>query len=814
MATVNDDAASPATPGQNQSPNVVAQTGLPTDVSASGSGQGSSASPGPSGKGGTNSLPGRRTYNPLSKLASHNYILSLYQVSPDAYQAFVETGRRKIDALAAFPQSQAPQAGTGPGAFLIAQSGGINSTTQSRAPGFDLDLYIDSFSYTVATSSNESGAPAFISLSKMTIIEPYGFSFLSNLKRCLEGLQAYSKTTAYKDNSNALKQFFVLGIKFYGYDNNGNLIKGSDIINGSPLDPGNDTTNLFENFYDLELINFKFQLIGTSTTYNIEFSTPGTMTNLGIKRGRLINGARCVGNTVEEMLTGPQGLLTTLNKEQEKQQNKNPQDRKIANKWTIEFIGEAKQRIQKAATVTPADLDKIKWPGSGAKNISESTDATSTTTTPDSTSRDIAFRSDTSIIQAISSIIQQSEFMINALKTVYTNVVEPDTQQKNVKQVTNPEPQTLSWFNISVALEDISWDDQLKDWAYTTKYLVTLCDVPSINTPFSTNLTKYYGPHKYYNYYLTGQNTEVIDYTITFNLAYHNTVLATVPNSQNITPAPGSNAGQTSTTPGQRSPSDTTGAKNTGLEAQASVVTALTSPDAYVQGKISILGDPDFLVRDQVTGVISLYEKFYDTSLFTVSAHGGQVFIEIILKEAQDYKHKVGLLEVNQSIQFFPYPKHVQDVAKGIIYQVQSVTANFQQGKFLMTLDIRGAQTWADDPADPQRSAGREAENNNATLPAGSTSGPSTGPGVSTSANTGQRQDPAPPKQEVAGPGIAQSNNDTVGNFNNTADDDSQPTPTVSPANKQEQNAGRYDFDGTTWYDSNGNPLPEPPIYG
>lgn len=820
MTTVNDDAASVAEPGQNQSSGIIPNTGIPTNVSSSGSGQGTSASPGPSGTGGKSDLPGRRTYNPLSKLASHNYILSLYQMSPDAYEAFVQTGRRKIDALTSAPDS--PAAERGAGAFLIAQSGGINNQTQTRAPGFELDLYIESFNYTVATSSSETGVPAFIGTSTMTIVEPYGFSFLSNLKRCMLALQSYSKTTGYKENSNALKQFFVLGIKFYGYDINGNLIKGSDIIDGSPLDPGNDTTNLFQYYYDLELLTFKFQLTGTGTTYNITFSTPGTMTNLGTSRGRIRTGANVQGSTVKEMLTGPQGLLTVLEKEQEDQSKLNPPVRSIPNKFVIEFQGEALQRIQNAKVVTQNDLDKIRWPGSGAKTVFSVNDYTSLKeAAPNPNVRQLTFNAETSIIQAISLIIQKSEFMVNALNTVYQNTIQPDPNQKNFTGNPNNTPQQLSWFNISVQLDDIKWDSKVMDWAYTTKYIITLYEVPSINSPFSSNVSKYYGPHKYYNYYLTGLNTEVLDFVLTFDLAFQNTLFGSIPNTQQLTPAPGTSSGQTPVSVG-RSESDTSTGRNAGMEAQASVVTSLTSPDSYVSGKISILGDPDFLVRDQVTGLSSLYEKFYDTTQFTISAHGGMVYVELILKEATDYKNKIGILEVNDSIQFFPYPKHVRDVAKGIIYQVLSVTANFMNGKFLMTLDVKGALGWT--PDSEETAAAQTGEEGGRASQAGSAagaenpSGPSSSSTQATSSTTGTLPDPNVPKPQITGTQSQQSIDNTVGSpapiavsteTGQVADDDAQPSAAVSlPVN---QDIGRYDFDGTTWYDSNGNPLPEPP---
>lgn len=820
---VNDDAASPVVPGQNQTSGVIVAPAAPVSVSAGGKGQGSQASPGPAGTRGANTLPGRRTYNPLSKLASYTYNFTLYQITPDAYEAFILSGRKKIDALKnAQPISEA-SAGSGAGAFVICQSGGINNKTQTRAPGFELDYYIDDVQYTVATNSMDTGVPAFVSHLKMTIIEPYGFSFLANLKRCLNALKTYSNSTSFKDMDNAIRMFFLLGIRFYGYDINGNLIKGTDLLGGEALDPGNGTENLFESFYDLQIQSVKFKLEGKGTVYNLEFSNPAGQTLMGTKRGRIKTGARCVGSTVEEMLTGPDGLLTKLNKDEETQAKKNPPDRKIANKYAIKFVGEAEQRIKNESMVLQSDLNKWRWPGSSAANTSAVNDNTGIKEVPNSNARELIFNSDTSIIQAISNIIQKSRFMEKALKTVYSNVVQPDPKQKNVEQVVNNEPTQLSWFNISAEITGIGWDDQIKDWAYTTTYLITLYDIPAINTPYSTNTAKYYGPHKYYYYWLTGLNTEVLDFSLQLNNAYNQVMLATIPGTADINPTPGTAGGQTAINPGARTGGDTTGSLNTAGEAQSSVVTSLVESEAYAQGKISILGDPDFLIRDQISSINNLYQKFYDTNGFTASAAGGTVFIEVILKEAMDYKHSVGLQEINESIQFWPVPKSVAAVAKGIIYQVNTCVARFSQGKFTMELDLKGALSWPEDPADPASTgagaAGRESQASSSTG-AGTSSGASTGAGQSTSANTGQRTDPPPPKQQVSGPDVSTSNTNTVGNQSpqtvstNTgqvANDDALSPVTITSQKKGTESEQRYDFDGTNWYDSNGNQLPGPP---
>jgi hypothetical protein len=821
---VNDDAGGTAVSGENQKSSVVPESGVPTSVSAAGKGQGTQASPGPSGTRGADELPGRRTYNPLSKLASYTYNFTLYQITPDAYEAFIASGKKKIDALSTAAPVGQTAPGSGAGAFVIAQSGGINNKTQTRAPGFELDYYIDDVQYTVATNSMETTVPAFVSQLKMTITEPYGFSFLSNLKRTLNALQEYSNSTSFKNMENSIRMFFILGIRFYGYDANGNLIKGTDILDGEALDPGNNTENLFESFYDLQVISIKFQLNGKGgTTYNLEFANPAGQTLMGVKRGRIKTGARCVGSTVEDMLTGPDGLLTKMNKDQEDQAKKNPPDRKIANKFKVKFIGEAEQRIKTESMVLQSDLNKWRWPGSSASSTSGVNDNTGIKEVPNSNARELIFNSDTSVIQAISNIITKSRFMEKALKAVYSNVVQPDPKQKNVEQVTNNEPTQLSWFNISAEISDLEWDTQIQDWAYTTTYIITLYDIPAVNTPYSDLSAKYYGPHKYYNYWLTGLNTEVLDFSLTFNNAYNQVLLATIPGTANVSPATGTNYGQTAIDPGARTGGDTSGSLNTAGEAQASVVTSLIDAEAFSKGKISILGDPDFLIRDQVTSVNELYRKFYDTNGFTISAAGGTVFVEVILKESQDYKHSIGLQEINESIQFYPYPKSVQAIAKGIIYQVNTCVARFSQGKFTMELDLNGATAWPSDPPEstPTGGAGRESQAS-ASEGAGTKSGASTGAGQSTSANTGQRQDPPLPTQVTPGPQVSAGNTDTVGSPSPqtvttdtgvVADDDSQLTPVTITATKRTINDynERVDFDGTTWYDSNGNPLPGPP---
>ena len=459
---------------------------------------------------------------------------------------------------------------------------------------------------------------------------------------------------------------------------------------------------------------------------------------LGTKRGRIPTGVKVQGKTVNEALQGPDGLITKLNKMELEKVNKSEPDATVPNRYKIVYQGDAESRIGKASMVTQSDLDKIKWPGSGAKTTTESTDAKGAKP-PDPNERMIVLNNDVSIVQAIETIIKRSAYMENALKTVYANTKQPDVNQKNNPQVKRENPLPLAWFSVNSNIVKCEWDDKIGDWAFEQELVISVYEIPSVATPFAPDKSRYYGPHKRYDYYFTGHNSEVLDYQLQFDNLFFNTVLGieskdfqSISNTQNPgaeregqqAPAGGSGSatGDTKTTagntgqkadatpPGQKDTSagtaraggtsvktgiksvgDRTGVLAVGLEAQNSIVTSLQDEGAYANGKIKILGDPDFLIRDAATSIAELYNKFYDTDGYTISANGGQVFIEVAFKEAVDYKNSTGLMEINENIFFINYPQYIKDMAQGaviwLVYQVQSTFAN---GRFEQVLELVG----------------------------------------------------------------------------------------------------------------------------
>ena len=184
--------------------------------------------------------PGKRTQNPLANFSSYTYQISLYMITPDAYNSFVLGGRKNLNnivdvttttaqtarnattsanAQTATPGSPPPPSSPTPttgGAYLIAQSGGINNTNSKRAPEFDLDFYIDNLKIEQVIGTKEVGAPTNFTKATFTITEPYGFSLLTKLRRAQTSLATVTNTPNFDKVQDPVRQIYILGLRFFG----------------------------------------------------------------------------------------------------------------------------------------------------------------------------------------------------------------------------------------------------------------------------------------------------------------------------------------------------------------------------------------------------------------------------------------------------------------------------------------------------------------------------------------------------------------------------------------------------------------------
>ena len=642
--------------------------------------------------------PGRRLKNPLGYLASSTYQLSLYMITPDAYDAFQSTGRTSIDALA----QASGESGSG-GAYLIAQSGGINNDTSQRAPGFEWDYYIDKLVLSQAISGSSSQSATNIYDVKFEILEPYGFSFNTKLKQANDALQQYFNDSGYsKDGAitNPSRQFFVLGVQFLGYDINGNIVYGNQEFADGPLDPAASGTGLFKAYYDIMITSVKFKIDGSATRYSLTGAAIAPGLAFNAKRGYLTSSHTICGSTIEDALTGKRGLLTQLNKRE--QGLKESGAITVANQYKVEFIGDDADNISKATLINPLDTDKSKWCDPEApSNTEEANDASAAKLVPADAQRRIVFADGTPMLDVFDQLVKDSSFLREALDVVYSNNPEPSLDKKKQESEKGGN-KAVAWYHVTPSISQAKWDPLTSDWAYITTYRIETYQTPVLTAATVNPGMKYYGPHKRYEYWWTGENREILSYEQVVDNLYYNEVLANTDSNKSGVATSG--AAQTPLKVTGKTSMPTLNSLAGGAEAQNNFVTTLYSPDAYATAKIKLLGDPDFLVSDNRGGPNEVYQRFYDNDGFRVNANGGQVFIEIDFKEAMDYNNETGVLDINDSILFWKYPAWAEKQIKGVSYQVVLVKSTFDSGIFTQDLEAV-INTFADAGADEKAKA-------------------------------------------------------------------------------------------------------------
>jgi hypothetical protein len=648
--------------------------------------------------------PGKRLDNPLGSLASYTYQLSLYMISPDAYDAFIASGRRNINIFNDQLVGSIAAQGAGDsikdrGVFLVAQSGGM--ATGDRASDLKYDYYIDDLSFKHLINAKETAGPVANINFKFKIIEPYGFSLITNLKKAQERIRSTSTV-------NPAKQFFMLGIRFYGWNKDGTQVNGNEIIDGNPLDfnaPGNGA--IFETFYDLVVSSIKFKIDGKASVYDFTAAAVAPSASVNLRRGMINSAMEVYGRTVRDMLSGPKGLITMLNKEQQTLKENGTIDVPVT--YKVKWLGDAEQ-IALAEVVSATREDKSVQSSGQAENTEQVTPAAELNATPNKNQEKLSFNG-APIVQAIDQILARSKYIEDAMIINYKDSKEADPETKRFPIDESPNKK-FSWYRITPEISNIEWDKKLNDWSYTITYTIQTYLVPILDNRYVQNNINYYGPHKRYAYWYTGENKEIISYEQVLNNTYFTNVLGGGPKNSTVAEQ-GNTEGNASSIPGQGAtvaanmpvPGDGTGTgQSPNMASINSVRTSLYDPGSFATAKISILGDPDYLMQEVATGSTGInraYSRFYKDGGFTINPSGGQVFIEIDFKEGVDYNSTElvdlledgrgvtgtgGTLAINDSILFWDYAPEVRKRINGISYLLISVTNNFRGGAFTQQL--------------------------------------------------------------------------------------------------------------------------------
>ena len=668
-------------------------------------------------------LPGQympdRLKNPLGNFSSSTYQLSLYMVSPDAYNMFVASGKQELFAKGVTTDGSQ-------GVALVAQSGGSTGIgADKRAPGFELDYYIDDLKFKSYVNAKVTQTETNTISIEFTVTEPYGFSFVSRLVTASKTLQASSKMGSYNAD-NPSRQFFILGIRFQGYDETGKVVVDGDKFAGNASNVNG--RGVFERLFEITVTSLQYKIDGKATTYKFKASSTPIQIAGGSLRGRVNTDTKVVASTVAEAIgsvvdkdgkpvppknANAIGLLDILNKNQQALvANKDKDGAEIANVYKLRFqdTGDGLPSLIGNAFLSSL-TDTSKDRSAGAVGVKTSADSTvAAKSYPILDLIEMVFKNDISIMQAISMIVSQSTYLENAMKKLTKSDDEENSYGPD-GELLDGGTATLKWFNLATEVKVLGWDKKRSDWAYEITYVIQPYDTPMTTSTYGNKPRKYYGPYKRYDYWYTGLNTEILQYEQTLN------------NNWFVINSPGAFDPNQGLIPVGIDMQDT-GNKQASLpggnKAINSYITNLTDPGGWVTAKIKILGDPDYLITNRPTPPNQVYSQFYYED-GSINANGGQVFIEVNFKEGVDYNHDSGLMDINKNIMFWKYPASVQKSIDsrggGVCFMVNSAVSTFSKGSFTQDLECIIGPFPPDTPTNDVASAYSDSNNRSMDTP-------------------------------------------------------------------------------------------------
>jgi hypothetical protein len=653
--------------------------------------------------------------NPLAKLASMTYTVSIYIMNIEEYQRML-TSQKKV-----LPTQQ-----------LIIQSGGIDQGlsfgTGQRNKFFDLDFYLDDLVIESAIGT-QSGTRAHNATDmKFTVVEPTGITFVSRLRNAVKEHQAAKGTTVSEANQN-----FLMIIRFYGYDAQGKMVNGSQLgIN----EIGSDSNAILEKWFPFQIADIRYKISAKTVEYRVTTTVPQTNIAFSDKTATipfdfelsapdvktLLNGRAVLGyaantatgvdargNSVgipvyaedgspstlrQNPETGElydpglgasappkasslsnanlytQGLCEALNQHQLDLVRKNQQE--IADQY--EIILENVPGLADAKMARPGKQDKLRSTMPVATTAAEA--LLPNKTRYDNQTKNWSVTRGTQIVQLIDLVMRNSSYITSQQNIVFDEKTLAPRAQTPVS--------TVQWYRIRSRVTPLAYDNIRRTIAYKTTYTVSRYQINDPRVPVFPQ-SRYRGTHKIYNYWFTGQNSEVLDLDIAVNYNYVQTFGSSQAGStQNETTSDGrlyekryfQNKPNSEGTGG---PGDTT-------TPAAQLAERLYSDQDIEKSQLTIVGDPDWLVQSEV-----FYNRGIDLKPFmpdgSVNSDASEVLYEIRFNPVSDYNITTGLAQVNAKNSAYSQATGESNLASlSTVFTALTVQSSFSKGKFTQKL--------------------------------------------------------------------------------------------------------------------------------
>jgi hypothetical protein len=193
--------------------------------------------------------------------------------------------------------------------MLLMQSGGaqanVNDNGQGgRSPYFTLDYYMDNLVLETYLPGGGSGGTLNANNGgklEFTVTEPNGLTLPNNLALAYQ--DAVKNATGGEKESWA-QALYCMVIKFYGYDDAGNLMQAGRNGNQNGTESAASPRANVQKIYPFAIEHFDFRLTNRAVEYKIQATCPIFTLNASSRRGSIPQPFALVGKTVSDILLG------------------------------------------------------------------------------------------------------------------------------------------------------------------------------------------------------------------------------------------------------------------------------------------------------------------------------------------------------------------------------------------------------------------------------------------------------------------------------------------------------------------------------
>lgn len=667
--------------------------------------------------------------NILDQFGSYTYSLSWYLVDYQTYNTLITSDIKQLNNY-----------------YLLMQSGGaplqtttqnyVSTTSVGRSPFFPLDYYLDNFVTETAISGTPgSGGSATIRTLSFTVTEPNGISLQPNLIKAIndlyqkKGLAPPGTTVSYGE------VHYVMVVRFYGYDSKGNLVLPIDQRQGVT-----DRQAAVEKFIPFQITNIEFKVANKLVEYNITGVPVEQNTAFSTDRGSIPQAFQFQGTTVKDILVG--AIVDNTNNQSAAEDNlanrrppvvnsdnesaaerarlgiktapaKAPDApkkvsgtegtglcaalnlfyaeaakarKRIPDVYEIQFLDKI---LANAKITPPGAVDKAFAGGNPNANAATNLDPNRQNFNPS-----IRIRSVTQgqqIVQVIDEIMRSSSYISDQQKAVWQ--IDPKTGKYDW-MYNGKTAQQFAWFNITCEARAIGYDTTTRSTAYKMIYKIAPYQTSMIATSEYFDPSSFRGVHKVYNYWFTGQNTQVLQYEQSFNQLWKQTISANSPGQATIFQPAESIKNQVNSRvmyskrfmPASNQTRE--GAEGNVYEAAANAADMLYTTDLN-NITLQVIGDPAWIPspKNPQPGNFVVTPFFPDG---TINFVAGAPYFEFAWNRPVDYNLSTGLMDPGKNNYFADRANGRAGLAQeSVIYLTLNVKSTFAKGKF--TQELKGA---------------------------------------------------------------------------------------------------------------------------